>query len=783
MPNGLQLGTRRGYAIRANEIESAHQPDGRFIAALEELNVLFRALASIMYNCVPTSGHPGGSISSSRFVESLLYHTADYDFSNPEAAEADVVSYAAGHKAMGLYGLWALRNEVMRITHPELLPGEKHQLRLEDLLGFRRNPTQRTPLYLKHHAKSLDGHPAPATPFVKLSTGASGVGVASSFGLAFGALDLYPQDPPFVHVIEGEGGLTPGRVQEAMAAVATARIHNLVLHIDWNQASIDSNHVCRDGNEPGDYVQWNPVELAHFHDFNVILVEDGFDYRQILAAQAHALAHHDHQPTAIVYRTIKGWKYGIEGRASHGAGHKVCSEDFYRSLNELQDCFSVKLPQICKELTEENIEEHYFDLLMVLRGQMEKRKDVLQPLGDAVAASSTRLQERKRTPRPDAPNLSKLYDGSTVRPEKAPAEVLTPVGKSQTLRDSLGEVLNQLNHLTCGAFIGASADLMHSTSLARLGKGYPEGYYNAVQNPRCRMVAVGGICEDATGAFMSALGNDGRHIGVSSSYAAFIAAMQHVACRLHAIGQQARQQYLGLPYSTYIMICAHAGLKTGEDGPTHADPQCLQLLQENFPRGTLITLTPWDPNEMWSCTVAALQQRPAVLASFVTRPSEMIFDRQALRLPPPEAAAKGVVALRRADPARKPTHGTLVLQGSDVTNIFVKDVLPCVDKAGLNLNIYYITSAELFDLLPEQEQESLFPQAHRQEAMGITGFTLSTLYKWLLSEEGRKASLHAFSKGHYLGSGQAHKVLEEANLHGEGQWQAIMAYAERRLGK
>ena len=38
--------------------------------------------------------------------------------------------------------------------------------------------------------KALDGHPTPATPFVRLSTGASGVGVAASLGLAFGALRL-----------------------------------------------------------------------------------------------------------------------------------------------------------------------------------------------------------------------------------------------------------------------------------------------------------------------------------------------------------------------------------------------------------------------------------------------------------------------------------------------------------------------------------------------------------------------------------------------------------------
>ena len=39
----------------------------------------------------------------------------------------------------------------------------------------------------------------------------------------------------------------------------------------------------------------------------------------------------------------------------------------------------------------------------------------------------------------------------------------------------------------------------------------------------------------------------------------------------------------GEPYNALIIICAHAGLKTGEDGPTHADPQALQLLQETSP--------------------------------------------------------------------------------------------------------------------------------------------------------------------------------------------------------
>ena len=46
-------------------------------------------------------------------------------------------------------------------------------------------------------------------------------------------------------------------------------------------------------------------------------------------------------------------------------------------------------------------------------------------------------------------------------------------------------------------------------------------------------------------------------------------------------------------------VFTHDSVGVGEDGPTHADPQALQLLQENFPPTTLVTLTPWDPQEVW----------------------------------------------------------------------------------------------------------------------------------------------------------------------------------------
>src|SRR5450759_3456310 len=104
--------------------------------------------------------------------------------------------------------MWARRNEIVRIGAPSLLPSDiRLQLRLEDLLGFRRNPAGPAPLARSLKSKALDGHPTPATPFVRLATGASGVGLASSIGLAFAAADCYREDPPRVHIVEGEGGL------------------------------------------------------------------------------------------------------------------------------------------------------------------------------------------------------------------------------------------------------------------------------------------------------------------------------------------------------------------------------------------------------------------------------------------------------------------------------------------------------------------------------------------------------------------------------------------------
>ena len=780
------MSDRRGryYDITGETGATPQAPGEADLRALERIDLAYRTLCGILYNFVPASGHPGGSISSGRFVEGLIYSVMDYDFSDPDKESADIISYAAGHKAMGLYAMWALRNELVRvgsalIGRPDLMAPPKRQLRLEDLLGFRRNPTQDTPLFKQYHSRALDGHPTCATPFVRVATGASGVGVPATIGLAIAALDVYGNAAPKVHMVEGEGGMTPGRVHEALAAAATARIANVFLHVDWNQASIDSNRVCREGGEPGDYVQWNPAELCAFHDWNVVSVPDGHDFTQIAAAQRLAMSMQNGQPTAVVYRTVKGWKYGVGGRESHGAGHKYCSEGYYASLAGFESSFGVSFPRLSKDATADPAlaEKFYFDTLMVVRAAIGSDPSLAEWAARRIALAGERLAASKRVPKPGGPAVEKIFTGGHIDSRRPPDELSLLPGSSVTLREVLGKTLGHFNALTGGALLVSSADLLGSTSVSLANAGFPPGFYNAVDNPGSRLIPVGGICEDAMGAVMSGVSSFGRHIGVTSSYGAFLAALEHVAARLHGIGQQTREAELGLPYNTWIMVNAHAGVKTGEDGPTHADPQALQLLQECFPDRVMITLTPWDPQEIWPLMVASLLHRPAIIAPFVTRPADRTPDRAALGLPPAHVAADGVYAIRRADPDSRQYNGTVFLQGNGVASIFVNEVCPELERLGLNMNIFYVSSAELFKLLSRAERESILPEPLTREAVGITDFTLPTLYQWVRSNDGIQRSLHSFRGGHYLGSGSAAKVLEEAGIHAKGQLEMIVRYA------
>ena len=107
---------------------------------------------------------------------------------------------------------------------------------------------------------------------------------------------------------------------------------------------------------------------------------------------------------------------------------------------------------------------------------------------------------------------------------------------------------------------------------------------------------------------------------------------------------------------------------------------------------------------------------------------------------------------------------------------FVTEALPLLVREGIDLDVYYVASAELFDTLAANEREAIFPERVAQEAMGITGFTLPTMYRWIRSDLGRAMTMHPFMHGRYPGSGSGKAVIAEAGLDGASQAARIRDY-------
>ena len=180
-----------------------------------------------------------------------------------------------------------------------------------------------------------------------------------------------------------------------------------------------------------------------------------------------------------------------------------------------------------------------------------------------------------------------------------------------------------------------------------------------------------------------------------------------------------------------------------------------------------------EVDEIWPLVTKSLSLRPAVFAPFVVRPSQKLADRAALGMDPACACLKGVYYLHRA---KRPDAGAVFVQGAGIGKVVTDGVLPRLKEENLDVNILYVSSRELFELLPEEEREVLVPARLRRVGMGLTDFTLPTMHAWLLSEKGRRHTLYPFKHSGYLGSAGAANIYKEAGMDAAGVIAAIKAY-------
>ena len=110
------FGPRRAEWITVTEPGELGLPD-EVVRSFETYDLIYRTLTAILFNFAQ-SGHPGGSVSAGHIMTGVLFDSLDYDLGDPLRPDADLLSFAAGHKATGLYAMWGLRDEITRIARP-----------------------------------------------------------------------------------------------------------------------------------------------------------------------------------------------------------------------------------------------------------------------------------------------------------------------------------------------------------------------------------------------------------------------------------------------------------------------------------------------------------------------------------------------------------------------------------------------------------------------------------------------------------------------------------------
>ncbi|MGR6036318.1 MAG: transketolase [Candidatus Nitrosoglobus sp.] len=239
------------------------------------------------------SGHPTSCLSCAEIVATLFFQEMRWDPGDPRARNVDTFILSKGHAAPIL---WAALWEAGAID--------------ED------------PLSLRKWGSTLEGHPTPNNPWVKVATGSLGQGLAAANGIALA--NRLDNIDAYIYCLLGDGECSEGSVWEAAQFASLNALSNLV-------AIVDVNALAQSG--PAPYQHDTSVLARRFQAFGWKTTEiDGHDLAAILNALEQAKKS---GPMAIIARTVKGKGVSfLEGKEGwHGKA--LDQEEMKKALAEL----------------------------------------------------------------------------------------------------------------------------------------------------------------------------------------------------------------------------------------------------------------------------------------------------------------------------------------------------------------------------------------------------------------------------------------------------------------
>jgi len=709
------------------------------------------------------SGHPGGSRSKVHaLVVTLLSGVMRWDIRHPEKRFGDRFILAAGHTIPLIYATLAVFSEALRIKHQQtgdpryLIPGEgRFAVYPEDLLRLRRN--RGLPGHAEMEGKSL---------FIKFNTGPSGHGSPAAAGEAL-ALQRAGAAGGKVFVFEGEGGFTAGASQEVRNSAWGLGLDNLFYVLDWNDFGIDDYRISS-------VVHGTPTDWFASYGWRVLGSEQGSEWGPVtrLLLELVEGPNPDHVPSAGWIKTRKGRGYGVLDNKSHGVPLPMNSPAFWETKRPFAEKYGVQFAgfgQAAPATADEQRAQTWANIqqvVQVLRDDqalVDYLADTLVALGESVPADISTFNLR----------TNPIHDERLYDFEHYPVEMYVAPGTKIANRAALakwGAWVNAFCAKEYGRplFLAASADLAESTNLAGFARAWGDfpgyGWYNRASNPSGVLLPQE-ITEFTNAGIMAGLvtvnfADDPWHdfngfYGTCSTYGSFIYLKYGPMRLLSQLAQDCQLQV-----GKVLWVAGHSGPETADDSRTHFgifSPGVTQL----FPDGQIINLHPWEHNEVPVVIAAALRQKAPIVALHLTRPPIPVPDRAALGLPSHFAAARGAYVLRDYRPGKR--LGTVIVQGTSAVNN-VLQILPELERRGLNVKIVAAISPELFALQPAEYRHAVLSPADWLDSMGITTQARRLLGDWLFTKTAAEYTLSADWDNRWRTGGTVDEVLEEAHL-------------------
>jgi transketolase len=337
-------------------------------------------------------------------------------------------------------------------------------------------------------------------------------------------------------------------------------------------------------------------------------------------------------------------------------------------------------------------------------------------------------------------------------------------------------------------FIACSADLAESTNISGFATDFGDlpgfGWYERDENPTGALLPTE-ITEFTNAGLMTGLATVNFATdpfkqfegfwGACSTYGAF-SYLKYGPMRLFSQLAQDCELKLG----KLLWIAGHSGPETADDSRTHFgifETGVTQL----FPKGHVLDLHPWEYNEVPVVLGAAFATDVPIVVLHLTRPAIEIPDRAALGIPSHFAAARGAYVLRPFHDGA-PKAGTVYLRGTAPTQNLLQ-VLPELDRLGLNVKVVAAVSPQLFRMQSLDYRDSVVGPADRIDAMVITNGAFNMMHDWAEGPLAREFSLSADWDDRWRTGGNLDEVIDEAHLAPEHILLAIKRFVAERSAR